>query len=81
MTNIVTATGKEFKSDYMTIHRPSNTMYLRILDEEQETVRTVFDDENETKTLTYAGNTYEGYTNLERIKDDGDAWKVSLVHE
>lgn len=80
MTAIITATGKVFNTDYFTEHRPSQTVYFRILGETEETITGVFGNEEETKRLVYNGKAYEGFTVLQKIKDEGGAMKVRLGH-
>lgn len=81
MDKVTTATGKEYDSDYLvTIPKPS-MLFVRIIDDDPNAVREVFQNPEETATLTYAGRDYEGYTILDSITDEGDALKVVLKHE
>lgn len=78
MNNIVTATGKEFRSDYIvTIPKPK-MLYARILEAGEETVRAVFGDPAETETLVCGDREFIGYTVLKGILDEGDALKVVM---
>ena len=81
MDKVTTATGKEFDTDYLvTIPRPQ-MLFVRIIGEPIDGVREVFQNPEETATLTYAGREYEGYTVLDSVVDEGDAVKVVLTHE
>lgn len=81
MTKIKTATGKEYDSDYFTEHKPSKSLYFRVVCASGEEVRNVFADSTETQTLEYNGKKYEGFTNLKYATDDGDDfWKLRLMH-
>lgn len=77
--NVITATGKEFPSDYLVEHLPSHSLYFRV-ESDLETANKVFSDPEETKTLEYNGKQYDGFTNLDFISDEGDAIKVRLIN-
>lgn len=81
MDKLTTATGKEYASDYLvTIPKPQ-MMFVRILGENIDAVREVFQNPEETATLTYADREYTGFTVFDSIVDEGDALKVVLKHE
>lgn len=77
--NVITATGKEFESDYFVEHKPSKSVYFRIMDTDIETAKAVFEDEGETAVIKYGEQRYEGFTTLDFISDEGDAIKVRLI--
>ena len=79
---IITATGKQFKSDYVVPHDPTKSVYIRIKDENQASVGTAFSDPNETRILKYRNSTYEGYTVLLSLeKQEDGTMKVRLQKE
>jgi hypothetical protein len=78
MSDLTTATGKTFQSDYLVTHMPSHSIYLRIIGESKNDVVDVFDDPNETASITYNGETFIGFTTLKEVFDEGDAIKVRL---
>ena len=67
-----------FGNSFNSITKIENMLYVRILESDQQTVRDVFSDPNETSVLTYGGNEYTGYTMLRSVFDEGDALKVGL---
>lgn len=81
MDKVTTATGREFSTDYLVASTHTKMMFLRIIGETSETVREVFQNPEETATITYAGQDYEGFTTFCHIIDEGDALKVVLKHE
>ena len=81
MEKIITATGKEFSSDYLaTIPFPAQA-YIRILDTPIVTVAEVFSDPAETAQLLYGEILIQGYTHLLAIMPEADAVKVALAKE
>lgn len=81
MDKVITATGKEFDSGYLvTIPNPP-LLFVRIHNENMDAVREVFQNPEETATLTYADREYTGYTVFDSIINEGDALKVVLKHE
>lgn len=79
MDKVKTATGKEFDTDYMVEHEPTSSIYLRIVGEEFNAVKTVFSNPEETSELTYVGRTYDGFTRMDRIEQQSDAVKMRLM--
>ena len=78
MNDVITATGKKFKTDYLvTIPKPK-MLYVRLLDVSEETARAVFENPEETAELRCREMTFTGYSNLRSISDEGDALKVGL---
>lgn len=81
MEKVITATGKEFNSDYLaTIPYPAQA-YVRLLDTPVVTVAEVFSDPAETAQLMYGNVTIQGYTHLLAIMPEADAVKVALAKE
>lgn len=79
MDKIVTATGKEFDSDYLsTIPYPAQT-FFRILNTPIEEAAKVFSDPAETAKIYYCEHCLEGYTNLIAIIPESDAIKICLA--
>ena len=78
MTKITTATGKEFDTGFVSEYSPNRTLYVSISNADNETVEHIFSDPNETRILHYNGKTFEGYTDLEYIIDEGDSFMVRL---
>lgn len=80
MTNLVTAKGKIFDSDYFVEHRPSKSVYFSVVGVSEETVRTVFTDPEETHRMEYNGKVYEDFTNLDEIaEEDEGIWKMRMT--
>ena len=80
MDKLITATGKEYASDYLvTIPKPQ-MMFVRIFDDDMDAVRETFQNPEKTATLTYANREYTGYTVFDSIVNEGDALKVVLKH-
>jgi len=78
MGKLITATGKMFESDYFVPMQDPPVLFVRILNQDENTVRTVFSDKSETSCLTCGGRTAFGYTNFQSILKEGDAFKVML---
>lgn len=78
MIKVITATGKEFPSDYLVTIPSPDMLFVRLLDTERETAESVFQNPEETSVLVYGGDRYEGYTGFRSIFDEGDALKVGL---
>lgn len=80
MTDITTATGKKFRSDYFVEHKPSKCVYFTVVGVSEEEARKVFTDPEETSSLEYNGKIYEGFTDLKNItEEDKGVWKMRLV--
>lgn len=77
--NVITATGKEFPSDYLVEHQPSHSLYFRIQDTDFAIAESVFSDPEETETIRHGEKQYDGFTDLDFISDEGDAIKVRLI--
>ena len=78
MDKVITATGKEFDTNYLvTIPRPA-MLFVRIYNSNIETVREVFSNPGETIRLEYSNKQFDGYTKLDTIVDEGNALKVVL---
>lgn len=80
MDKIITATGKEFDCDYLTVRHLSNRAFIRVI-APIETVASVFCNKEETAILTYCGSSLAGYTKFVSIINEGDAFKVCLEKE
>ena len=78
MSTVITATGKTFESDYFVPMQDPPVLFVRILNQEENTVRTVFSNKAETSCLTCGGRVAFGYTNFQSIFKEGDAFKVML---
>ena len=78
MTTITTATGKVFNSGYFTKTEDPDCLYFDINGEDPKTVNDVFADPEETTTLEYNEQTYEGYTKFGNIQVFYDAVRVRL---
>ena len=79
--NVITATGKEYPSDYFVEHRPSRSVYFRVQDVDLETAESVFSDPEETEVIWYGETQFSGFTFLDFIADEGDGIKVRLIYE
>lgn len=75
---VITATGKTFQSDYFVPMQDHPVLFVRILNQAEDTVRTVFSDTAETSCLTCDGRVAFGYTNFQSISKEGEAFKVVL---
>ena len=78
MERLITATGKTFESDYFVPMQDPPILFVRILNQTENTVRTVFSDAAETSCLICGGRTAFGYTNFQSISKEGEAFKVVL---
>ena len=79
MSTVITATGKAFESDYFVAMVDPPVLFVRILNQTEDVVRAVFSDKAETSCLTCGGRVAFGYTNLQTIFKEGDAFKVMLT--
>lgn len=80
MTNIITAKGKEFDSDYFVEHKPSKSIYFTVVGVSEDTVRTVFGDPSETCRMEYNGRIYEDFINIEELaEEDENIWKMRMM--
>lgn len=77
--NVITATGKEFPSDFFVEHRPSKSVYFRVQDTDLANAETVFSNPEETEVIWYGTTRFDGFTDLDFISDEGDAIKVRLI--
>ena len=75
---VITATGKTFQSDYFVPMQEPPVLFVRILNQTENTVRAVFSDKAETSCLICDGRVAFGYTNFQSILKEGDAFKVVL---
>lgn len=80
MDKIITATGKEFDCDYLTVRHSSNRAFIRVF-APIETVASVFGNKAETAKLTYCEESLIGFTKFISIINEGDAFKVCLEKE
>lgn len=80
MDKIITATGKEFDCDYLTVRPSSDRAFIRVI-APIETVASVFCNKTETAKLEYCGEVLSGYTKFVSIINEGDAFKVCLDKE
>lgn len=79
MDKIITATGKEFYSDYLSaIPYPAQT-FFRVLNTPIDMVAKVFSDSSETSKIQYCEHCLEGYTSLVALIPEGNAVKVCLA--
>lgn len=78
--NVITATGKEFPSDYFVEHQPSYSLYFRVQETSLETAQSVFSNPEETSRISYGKDCFEGFTNLDFVRDEGNGIKVRLIH-
>ena len=78
MATLMTATGKTFESDYFVPLQDPPILFVRILNQSEDIVRTVFSNNTETSCLTCDGRVAFGYTSFQSIFKEGDAFKVML---
>lgn len=78
MAEIQTASGQMFDSDYFVELKASSVLFLRVLNTDLETVKSVFSKPTETSCLTYYGKPVFGYIHLKSILKEGEAFKVVL---
>lgn len=81
MDKLITATGKEFNSDYLSAIPNPAQAYIRILNTPLATVATVFGDPMETVQLWHGKHYLAQYTHLVAIVPEADAIKVVLAKE
>lgn len=81
MDKIITATGKNFDSDYVATIPYPEMAFIRILGVPIGTVAEIFSDKTETETITYRDYVLTGYTKLLALVIEGDAVKVNLAKE
>lgn len=81
MDTVKTASGKKFKSDYISAIPYPNQLYVRILDTPFADVAAVFSDPKETKQLWFNDIYFAMYTKLIVIIQEPDAVKVCLAKE
>ena len=75
---VITATGKTFQSDYFVPMQEPPVLFVRILNQTENTVRAVFSDKAETSCLICDGRVAFGYTNFQSISQEVEAYKVVL---
>lgn len=80
MDNVITATGKKFKSDYLVTLPDKKMLFVRVLETTKQRVDRVFRNPKETKILKCGGKKYIGYTGCTSIFEEGDALKVVLEY-
>ena len=78
---VVTATGKEFKTDYVNASNALGRLTIRLQEVTMAEVAMVFSDPAETAAITYAGQTIENYTKLIYISPEGTSIRVALRKE
>ena len=76
MEEIITATGKIFKVD-MVCSIPQY-VYIRIVDSDMQTIRSVFSDPNETIIIQYGDYALLNYVRLGYAQYENGAIKVRL---
>lgn len=81
MSELKTATGKIFQSDYLAVIPTPAQAFIRILNAPLSTVATVFSDKRETVQLWHDNAYLTHYTNLVAIIPEFDAVKVILGRE
>lgn len=79
MDTIITATGKEFETDYLSVIPYPAQMFLRILNTPIEIVAKIFSNSLETCKIQYCNQSFEGYTSLVVLIPEGEAIKVCLA--
>lgn len=81
MSQLKTATGKEFKCDYFNPAPAIGQINLRVLNESLATVATVFSNPSETIQMTWENQYAAMYTKLIAIAPEMDAIRVVLGKE
>ena len=76
MEKVITATGKEFDTDYF-VAPPDGMAFIRILNSDIVEVASVFSNPDEIRVLTCGDEKIEGYSFL-AVSVDRDAYKVTL---
>lgn len=81
MSNLITATGKEYECDYFNPAPTLGQINLRVLNESLSTVVSVFSDARETIQMTWENQYAAQYTKLIAIVPEMDAVRVVLGKE
>lgn len=81
MNKVITATGKEFDSDYFVILSYPQQAYFRILNTPIDIVAKVFSDPDETAELRCGDYYIKSYTKLVVIIPENNAIKVAVAKE
>lgn len=81
METVITASGKTFNTDMVSVIQSPDRAYIRVVDAPIGTVATVFADKNETMTIKYGNHVFSRYTRLVSIIPEGDAVRVTLGKE
>lgn len=81
MSNVKTATGKEYECDYFNPAPTLGQINLRILNESLATVVSIFSDARETIQMTWETQYAAQYTKLIAIVPETDAVRVVLGKE
>ena len=81
METLKTATGKEYKSDYIAVIPAPQQAYIRVLNASLAEVATVFSNPQETLQLWHGNNYLAGFTHLVAIVPEPGAVKVVLAKE
>ena len=81
MSNVKTATGKEYECDYFNPAPTLGQINLRVLNESLATVVSVFSDARETIQMTWENQYAAQYTKLIAIVPEMDAVRVVLGKE
>lgn len=78
MDYVQTASARRFDSDYFVVLENQALLFVRILNEKEDTIRSVFENPEETSCLTSKTRVAFGYIYLKSITQEGDAFKVVL---
>ena len=81
MENVKTATGKEFSCDYFNASEQLGRLSMRVQGISLVEAATVFENPDETKTLTFGSQIVLGFSKLLYIAPDGDSVRVTLRKE
>lgn len=76
---IRTAKGRDFETNHVSFI-DGKYCWIKVINSDMQTVRTVFNDPEETCVLTYGSKVYRGYTKLDYITEEGNALKVRLAY-
>lgn len=81
METVITAKGKTFHTDMVSVIASPDRAYIRIVDASLATAATVFSDKSETVSLKYGNHTLSRFTRLVAIVPEENAVKVILGKE
>lgn len=81
METVITAKGKTFETDMVSVIASPARLYIRITDASMATVAAVFSDKTETMSIRYGSRLLSRYTRLVAIVPEAGAVKVILGKE